>query len=59
NSTNNIIPQPPSTAAKPNNIRRQPNRINSEPLSSSNETAICIARSPESSNISFESGYDS
>ncbi|CAF0730724.1 unnamed protein product [Rotaria sordida] len=60
NVSNNIIPQPPSSATKPTIIRRQPNRITSEPLSTSAETAICPARSPESSNnLSFESGYDS
>ncbi|CAF4801690.1 unnamed protein product, partial [Rotaria sp. Silwood1] len=59
NVSNNIIPQPPSNSTKPTNIRRQPNRITSEPLSNSTETAICPARSPESSNVSFESGYDS
>ncbi|CAF2507142.1 unnamed protein product [Rotaria sp. Silwood2] len=59
NISNNIVPQPPSNSTKPTNIRPQPNRITSEPLSISTETTICPPRSPEPSNRSFESGYDS
>lgn len=71
------IPQPPSNATKPNNIRRQTRRLSSEPSGHSMESkicrreneikpsisislaSVCPARSPESSNISFETGYDS
>lgn len=53
------IPQPPSSSTKPNNLRRQPIRLSSDQSASTIETSIYQARSPESSNISFENGYDS
>ncbi|CAF4602877.1 unnamed protein product [Rotaria sp. Silwood1] len=52
--TNSAIPQPPSGPIRQNNIRRSIGRVSSEQSLNSNE-----ARSPEPSNISFESGYDS
>ncbi len=38
NLSNSNIPQPPSNSTKPNNIRRQPIRISSEPSSNSTES---------------------
>lgn len=68
--SSNTPQPPPSSATKPSNhnIRRAVMRISSEQISTSNESAsissnsatpLYQARSPESSNVSFESGYDS
>ncbi|CAF0862672.1 unnamed protein product [Adineta ricciae] len=55
----NNAPQPPSSSTRPTNGRRPIHRVSSEQSLNSIETSIYQARSPESSNISFESGYDS
>ena len=52
-------PQPPSGPTRANSVRRQLIRVGSEQLMSSNESMLYQARSPESSGVSFESGYDS
>ncbi|CAF1027205.1 unnamed protein product [Adineta steineri] len=56
---NSNTPQPPSGSTRPNTIRRPIARVSSEQSLNTIETSLYQARSPESSNISFESGYDS
>lgn len=71
---NGNTPQPPSGPTRPNNIRRPIGRVSSEQSLNSNESkrrshsdenihcSLALffhTRSPESSNVSFESGYDS
>lgn len=74
NIPSNAIPQPPTNGTRSNSIRRQTIRLSSEPSVNSMESkiiereflrlkiylaSICPARSPESSNVSFDNGYES
>lgn len=74
NGSNSNIVQPSNSSTKSNNIRRQPSRTSSEQSTESmtntkknsffciclkSLASICQPRSPSSSNISVESGYDS